>query len=165
MSGDRREDILVELQTVLGAISGIKGVWRDRGVLRPSMAPAILLLDGNETRQTRVEGRGHMQMPPAVFTLKPEIAILLPPRDTVQNLTLGGLPQPIGPDLSAWRVAIIAAVINDSNLVSMCSPNQVTYDGYSTDFRVGQEIGAFGAWMLFMFSFSYSLDPSRLTVQ
>jgi len=162
MTNDRREDILARLQVVLGGVPNVRGVWRDRGVLKQSMAPAILLLDGNETRQTRVEGRGHTQMPPAVFTLKPQIAILLPPRDTVQNLTLGGVPQPIGPDLSAYRVAIIAAVLNDEQIIWMCEPNGLTYDGFTTDMRVGQELGAFGPWMLFMFSFNYTFDASQL---
>jgi hypothetical protein len=165
VSHDKREDIIVEIQTALSGLPGCKGVWRDRGMLKPSMAPAILLLDGDEMRQTNVVGRGRVEMPPAVFTLKPQIAILLPPRDTVTNLTLGGEPAPIGPDLSAWRVAIVAAVLNDPQLVALCSPHQITYDGATTDMKIGQDLGVFGPWTLYMFSFSYSVDPAQLISQ
>lgn len=160
---DRREQILERLQTILVTVPNIVSVWRDRGVLPPAKCPAILLLDGDESRQTRVEGKQHVQMPPAVFTFRPEIAIVLPPRDTVQNLTLGGMPAAVGPALSSFRAAILAAVLNDIEIVTLCIPSgQITYDGYTTDMRVGQEIGAQGPFMLFRFSLGYTLDPANL---
>ncbi len=46
---DTREAILEELQTVLGSVSGIVQVWRDRGQIDEAASlPAIILLDGTE---------------------------------------------------------------------------------------------------------------------
>lgn len=161
---DTREAILQRLNTILAAVPNVVSVWRDRGVLPPAKCPAILLLDGDETRQTRVESAiTVVQMPPAVFTFRPEIAIVLPPRDTVQNLTLDGLPAPAGPALSAFRASILATVLNDQTLIGLCSPTgKIIYEGYRTDMQSGAELGAQGPHMLFRFSISYVLDPQAL---
>jgi hypothetical protein len=66
--------------------------------------------------------------------------------------------------LSAFRAAILAVILTDDDLVGLCSPSgQISYDGYTTDMRVGQDIGATGPFMVFRFSFSYTLDPERLS--
>lgn len=160
---DKREDILSLMESLLAAVPGVRGVWRDRADIKRDMTPAILLLDGNERRLTVFSSRSGVQMPPAIFQLKPQVAIVLPPRDVLNNLTLNGQPLAIGPSLSAYRTLIVSTILDDQNLVNLLSPSgQLAYDGYDTDMRTGAEIGAFGPFMVHNFSINYSMDPSQL---
>jgi hypothetical protein len=160
---DRREEILTQMQAVLETVPSVAGVWRNRGVLPRLAAPAIILLDGSERRQTAMRPGSGVQMAPAIFTLKPQVAIVLPQRDTVQNTELNGAALPVGPALSAYRALIVPAILEDQDLINLCSSGQITYDGYETDMKTGEEIGAFGSFMIFLFSLSYVMDPSTLT--
>lgn len=161
---DTREAILSRLQVILEGVPSVVGVWRDRGVLPRIDAPAIIMLDGTERRLTSFTARDGVSMPPAIFQLKPQVAIVLPQRDTVQNLTLGGGALPIGPALSAYRVLIVSAVLGDQDLINIATnaSGQISYDGFDSDFKTGDDIGAFGAFLIFNFSFSYVVDPSLL---
>lgn len=160
---DKREDILSLMQTLLEAVPGVRGVWRDRGVITKQMTPAILLLDGNERRLSVFKASSGVQMPPAVFQVKPQVAIVLPPRDVLNNLTLNGQSLAIGPSLSAYRTLIVSTILDSQDLVNLVSPTgQIAYDGYDTDMRTGDEIGAFGPFMVFNFSINYSMDPAQL---
>jgi hypothetical protein len=160
---DRREDILTQMQAVLETVPSVTGVWRDRPGLKRIEAPVIVLLDGNERRQTVFRGTSGTQMPPAVFKLQPQVAIVLPPRDTLSNLTLNGQPLPVGPALSAYRTLIVSAVLGDQGLINLCgSVGTISYDGYDTDMKTGEEIGAFGPFMQFMFTLAYPMDPDEL---
>jgi hypothetical protein len=151
------------METILSGIPSVRGVWRDRGDVQRMRAPAIIMLDGSEQRLTQFRPSDGVQMPPGIFQVKPQVAIVLPPRDTVQNTTLGGADLPVGPALSAYRTLIVSAILNDDTLIDKCSPSgQITYDGYRTDMDIEKEIGAFGPFMVFMFSLSYSVDPEDL---
>lgn len=160
---DKREQILALMQTLLGTIPGVRGVWRDRGDVKKQMTPAILLLDGSERRLTQIRASDGVQMPPAIFQLKPQVAIVLPPRDVLNNLTLNGQPLAIGPSLSAYRTLIVAAILESQDLVGLVgSSGQIVFDGVDTDMRTGDEIGAFGPFMVLNFSINYFMDPSQL---
>ena len=55
---DKREMIMVRLTELLGAVSGIKGVFRDRGELPPrDKTPGIILLDGVERLRTEIANK------------------------------------------------------------------------------------------------------------
>lgn len=159
---DRREEILLYLMELLGQIEGITAVYRDRGELPDDKLPAAVLLDGKETLKSSISGHKFNAMPTALFGLYPQIFIILRPRDDVSNETLDGVPAPVGPELSAFRVKVLNAM-KDENLALMLGANgQVEYLGFDTDMQTGSTIGAMGAQMQFHFCFYYVLDPSEL---
>lgn len=166
MSEDTREDILSYLhEGLLPNISGIKSTWRNRGGLDDIERPAVILLDGKEfifPPFREVPGRKTVKMPPVVMTLKPQIFIVLQLRDNVTNMTLNNAPDPVGPELSAWRMKVKAAIENDPTLIGLLTDNgQITYCGCDTDMQTGSSIGALGAMLQFDYEFNYVLFPPR----
>lgn len=165
MMDDRRERIMLQLAELLGAVEGIRGVFRDRGELPPrDKTPGIILLDGSERIKTELRGRNFTSMPAAVFTLRPQIFLVLTPRDDVTNRTLDGQVNEVWKELSLFRMRIMDAVLNDESLVALISDNgSVVYNGYDSDMKTNSTIGAEGAQMQFHFDISYVLNPSNLS--
>jgi len=168
MSYDTREDILVRLEELLGEVSGIVTVWRNRGGFpsnktgEPPVRPAVILLDGTESLTMDVQSNKSVKMTPAIFSLKPQIFVVLELRDDVTNMTLNGVDDPIGPELSDWRMKIKTAVENDPTLLSLLTTSgQIAYLGCDTDMQTGSTIGALGAHMQFHYEFRYVLFPPR----
>lgn len=159
---NRRQLILSQLVQLLSGVEGVRGVYRNRGQLPPrEKTPGIILLDGVIERKTPVDGFNITQMPPAVFTLKPEIVLALTPRDTVDNSTLNNVANPVDEEMATFEQAIVGAVLNDDTLVALVGDEgSVIYDGFESDMRNGSTIGADGAVMIFKFAISYVLDPS-----
>lgn len=157
-----RQDILSYLMTLLGQVRGVQGVYRNRGQLPPrEKTPGIILLDGIIERKTAVDGFNITQMPPAVFTLKPEVVLALTPRDGVDNIMVSGVENPVDAEMAKFEVAIVGAVLNDDTLVAMVGDEgSVVYDGFDSDMRNGSTIGAEGAVIIFKFAISYVLNPS-----
>jgi len=135
-----REDILARIEALLGSISGIGGVWRNRGDFTNPELPVAVLLDGEEELDPSedIQRMKFGRMPSARMILKPDILIIARQRDTVSNQTLAGSPAPIGPELSSWRDKVLAAVINDQTLLSLLTPTgQIVYRGCETDMQFG----------------------------
>lgn len=152
-------DHMVEL---LGQVTGVKGVFHNRGELPPrEKTPGIIYLDGTVQRKTPVDGFNITQMPPAVFTLHPEVVLALTPRDNVNNDLLDGIPNPVDVEMAAFEQQIVGLILSDDTLVAMVGDSgSVIYDGFESDMRNGSTIGATGAVMIFKFAISYVLDPS-----
>lgn len=166
---DKRELIILRLEALLATVSGITAVYRDRGELPDGKIigklPAVILLDGREARSELTPNKisGHVQMPPGLFTLFPQIFVVLKPRDTLANETLNKVAAPVGPELSAYRVKVLKAILNDDTLIALVGPNgQIDYVGHDTDMQTGSTLGALGAMIQFHFSFTYVLKPSDL---
>jgi hypothetical protein len=171
MSADLREEILAYLEMILGTVSGIRTVWRNRDQLGDDeieSLPAIILLDG---REEAIEGeqivRHHMvRMPPVIMRLLPEVLVQLYPRSGVQQLYVRETLSPAGPELSDWRMKVMAVVINDPGLVGtdrqheglLTSSGGVRYLGCETDYRLG---AAMTGQMMLGFEFRYPLMPPR----
>jgi hypothetical protein len=153
-----REDILVQIGTILGSIAGVKSFARDRGEFQDLELPAIIMLDGREDIvEANVARLKSVKMPPAVFRLQPQIFVILRQRDDATNLTLDGDDAPIGPELSAWRDAVLAALINDPVLIDMLgTTGQIVYRGMTTDMITGATLQ--GMMQLFL-DFNYVLMP------
>ena len=134
-----REDILVRLEEVLGNITGITSVYRDRGEMPIEKLPAAVLLDGSEVLASAPLAQRSADMAPAFFILSPQVFIILQPRDDMTNSTLNGEPAPVGPELSAYRDQVLAAVINDSVLASIVT-RQIVYRGCDTDMQSGSSM-------------------------
>lgn len=159
---DKREEILLLLMELLGDIEGITAVYRDRGELPNDKLPAAVLLDGSERLRTHISGKSFVQMPPAMFTLSPQIFIILKPRDDISNEKLDGVDAPVGPELSLYRRRVINAM-KDENLAMLLGPNgQIECLKIDTDMQTGSTIGAMGAQMQFHYDLTYLLDPSDL---
>jgi hypothetical protein len=162
---DRREQVNLAVIALLAAVPGIKGVFRDRGELPPQeLTPGIVYLDGTERIKTQIEGRNFVGMPTAVFTMRPQIFLVLTMRTDASNTLLpDGTVLPVGVELSSFRVAIINAVVHDESLIALVGPNgSIVYEGHDTDMQTGSTIGSLGATMQFHFAISYVLDPTEL---
>jgi hypothetical protein len=165
---DYREAILEQLQTLLSGVSGIAGVYRDRGDLSTMELPAIILLDGSEENTmaeeaVRNKSRG---WPGGIVNLKPDIIVVLQPRSDASNTTIDGpngvlIPaSPIGPEISQWRMSVRAAIENDPTLLSFLSPQgQITYLGSDTDMYTDSP--TLQGRLLIRYSFRYWLTPIR----
>ena len=163
-------DVLAEVNAqmilLLGAVPGIKGVFRDRSELPPQdRTPGIVYLDGVEKIKTVLAGGNFTAMPVAVFTLRPQVFLVLTLRTNADNTLLpNGTVLPVADEMEAFRVKIIGAVANDDTLVALIGDNgSVVYEGFDTDMQTGSTIGSLGATMQFHFAISYVLDPSDLT--
>lgn len=162
MSADTREDILRRLVEVLQTgVPGLRNVFRDRDQMKKDMLPAAVVLDGSEQLfgspdqiQTR-DGK----MPPVVMTMMPQIWLSVIPRDKVDNLTVDGVDNPVGEELSAFRMLIRAAVDNDPTLLALLTQNgQLVYMGCETDMTIGSSIKGN---MMLQYHIRYVLMPSR----
>lgn len=166
---DVPELILTQLATLLGEMSGVQGVYRDRGdlvgrfLVSPTSVleelPAVLLLQGGSDLTMDPAPLKSRLMPPAIFALKPEIYIICKPHDDATNLTRSDIADPIYTELSDWRVRVDAAVMNDPTLISILgSSGQIIFHGYETDMRNGGELLGM---MQMRYEFRYLWTPSR----
>jgi hypothetical protein len=155
-----REDILVQIGAILAAIAGVKTFCRNRGEMSDVELPAIIMLDGREDIvDNRVAQMKSVKMPPAVFRLQPQIFVILRQRDDATNLTLDGEDAPIGPELSYWRDAVLAALINDPVLIEMLTTTgQVVFRAMETDMQTG---GTMQGMMRLSIDFNYVWQPAQ----
>ena len=168
MSGDTREAILEQLQTLLSSVSGIAGVYRDRGDLSTMELPAIVLLDGSEDNpmaDLAVQNKS-VRFPGGAMNLKPDIIVLLQPRSDASNTTIDGpngllVPaSPIGPEISQWRMSVRAAIENDPTLITLLYPQGgMTFLGSETDMFA--ESPTLQGRIIIRYSFRYWLTPIR----
>lgn len=165
-----REEILERIVAVLGAVPGVAISARNRADLADTTLadafPAVIVLDGAEDMVQQIVPNKTVRMPPAIMRLRPEIFVILPQRDDATNQTLGGVDQPIGPDLSAFRDSCLAALINDAVLCGngrdvqglLTTSGQIVYRGCSTDMASGRTL--WGQLQLFI-DFHYVWVPPR----
>ena len=161
MTVGSREDILQHLQSLLGNITGLVGCFRNRGDLpnEPDKVPAAILLDGTERLVQTIPVQNRAMMPPAIMGLRPQIFVILRPRDDLTNETLDGIAAAIGPELTYYRDQVLAAIVNEPTLLSLLTPDgQITYEGCDTDMQTGSSIRG---QLLMHFEFKYVLFPPR----
>jgi len=155
-----REDILERIIGVLGGVSGVMEASRNRSEFTQDKLPAIILLDGSEeiAMDEPVPRLKTVRMVPAIMRLRPEIFVILPQRADATNTVMpDGTYNPIGPALSFWRDAVLAALINDATLVALLtSSGQIVYRGCATDMATGRTM--WGQLQLFI-DFHYVWFP------
>lgn len=152
---DRRELILARLETLLASIDDApaENVFRNRAVLPEDKRPAMVLLDGVE--DVSLSGGPKSSRGPAAYfcTLRPQIFAVLQRRE---------IPEAgqIGPELSQYRVAIMAAVMHDDDLLEIVETNgMIEYSGSETDMQTGSTMEG---QLQMNFAFRYRLDPQEL---
>lgn len=152
---DRREDILSRIKAILDGIPGYN-VYRNRGDLPKLELPALVLLDADEDVPIVPGGAAPARARPAsasvLLRLKPEIYVALKNRGT-QNTG-------VGEDLSAARITIIKAIMQDATLHTSVGANgQIAYVGCQADMGYRRELEG---KLLILFSFTYPLIVSEL---
>ena len=153
---DKRELILLRLLTLLGTVSGDVplSVVRNRAEIPTDKLPALVLLDGKEVARNpdmqRTRGGARV---PAVFTLTPQVFIVLQPRDTIDN-------PGVGEELSDLRMQVLQAFIQDDELWGLVGSNgEIINLGHDTDLQTGSTV--LGQMQLH-FEISYVFDPADL---
>lgn len=120
---DRREAVLARLLALAQEIPGVRMAVRNTTSISDNARPAIIILDGDESRRTGASGRG-----PMIMDMTPEIYILR-----------GGKPEEIGAGLSALRTAFLRAVLFDDTLADIIGANgEIAFDSTQTDLASGR---------------------------
>lgn len=147
---DRREQILERLRA-LAKVRGVGTVARNRMTLTDQDAlPAVILYDGEEM----------VTPPPNSFrpALQPYIITMLP----WFQITLQGDDATIGESLNALRMKLLAAVLNDAELLALSLDGRsVRPDATITKFA-GAQRAAQGD-MALRFSIMYALRASDVS--
>lgn len=152
---DRREEILARLLEILGTISLVQVVVRNRGELPSAKRPAIVLLDGDEVaRESVPQQRGRLTLAPNLVDLTPEIYAIMDQREPANDR--------IGEDMNALRVEIIRTISTDATLASILGSNgEIKYEGCITDMASGRSMEG---QMHIRMTFTYALRVSDLSL-
>lgn len=150
---DKREQVLTRIFAVLETIPGVVSHVRNRVELSDDKRPALYLLDGDETADETAFGKGRLNASPNIITLKPEVWVSLENRQPKN--------ENLGQDLNAYRVLLIKAMLNDSQLIALTGGDfgNIRYMGAVTDLARGRDTAGV---MGLMFAFVYMLKPSEL---
>lgn len=157
MSLDKREAILERMLALLQTVNSVTppfSVFRNRGEIPTEKLPALVLLDGREDLKypAMTHTRGGAVVP-TVFDLKPQVFVVLKPRDDINNVG-------VGEELSATRMQILKAFIQDDELRAMLGSNgEINYLGHETDLQTG---AAMVGQMQLNFQLSYVFNPNDL---
>ncbi len=123
---DVREQILARILVVLGTVEGVARVARNRPDVPGLSRPAAVLHDGGESERDKgLGGRavGQQDRRIQVFDLAPIIHLLI----GADIADIGGL-------LSMLRLRILAAILNDSELITLRGRNgEIRYAGCQVD--------------------------------
>jgi hypothetical protein len=155
---DVREEILVRLLEVLNSNEAIPLVvaYRNRADVETMARPCAVLLDGAETATgslQRKSGRGP-DVRVDLMEMRPQIFLFLRARKESEAAERG-------PELNEFRIGIMNAVRNDTQLLELVGSNgSIFYRGCDTDMQTGEAVQGM---MLFHFAFQYILDPRDLS--
>ena len=138
MINDRRAKIIARLEAVLSglAITLSSGsipagnYVHNLGELPANKVPGVILLDGDEVAGLPLSAAPGRQTPPRdkMMKMTPEIYVVLDVRKGAKQ------NENVGEDLNIARVAVLAAVLGDAGLQSLCGANgEICYDGCVTD--------------------------------
>jgi hypothetical protein len=146
---DVREEILVRLLAIAGAVPGVVTAARNRNNIAENERPAILILDADEAAEPN-DPVNRPANAPRRIGMTPEIYILL-----------GAKPDNVGASINGLRQRFLGAVMHDAELGQIIGTNgRIRYEGCATGLTLGRKIEAeMGVSM----TFSYFLIPSDLT--
>ncbi len=118
---DTREDILARLVAICTATSGVAAVIRNSLDVAKLNRPAVVILDGAEQLLDRpLSGRGQVAWEVQRMNLTPLIAVHVRANNAVDAGTL----------MSLYRSRVLAAILNDSTLITTLGTNgAIQYEG------------------------------------
>jgi hypothetical protein len=157
---DKRELILLRMKAILDGVPGIVAAWRDRGEVPPTDSetkavnlPALVLLDGTEDIKVSTSGKNQYgRIPATIFTLKPQIYIILMPQSEIPNT--------LGEQLSAFRISVYKAITSDAALAGLLGTSGgIEYRGSVSDMQSG---GSLEGQMRMDFWLDYVFNPAEL---
>jgi hypothetical protein len=159
---DRRQNVLDRLFILLSELyvpllGGPNGptsinpnnVVRNRNEVQADKLPGIILLDGDEVRDSRAtlppRGQEENAVPTEIMRMTPEIYVVLDARG-IQN-------ENVGEDLNTARLAILGVILPDRTLQSIVGGNgNITYDACVTDLARNRTMkGQLGISISFMY--------------
>jgi hypothetical protein len=147
---DRRELILARLAIVLGGVEGVVSFKRNDPTVVESQLPCVLLFDGDETASVpRGWNKGRPAPFPMLVAARPEVYLMVDDSDPVNA----------GATLNLLHDRIVKAVLNDSELQSLCVDQWLLYEGSQVAFALGR---ALEGEMGLNFTFNYLLDPKAV---
>jgi hypothetical protein len=164
---DRREAIIERLLAIGQGASGIAAAHRDFGPTPTGILgvprPAFLLYSGSTKIAQPTEAllrHKSTRMPTTLWVMSPQIVILEANRDTVENVMLDGVADPVGPRLSSWSMMFNDLIVNDEQLIDLVTVNGTHFlIAEQTDLQVGRTVGAYGAWLMMLYEFYYPRFP------
>jgi len=169
---DRRQAILTQVFTLLSGLTielsetnaannlpisiPAGNIVRNRNVLPKQLVPGIIMCDGDEINDPRIQrkerGSTETGVPPQVMKMTPEIYVVLDERKP-GNVN-------VGEDLNLARLAILAVLLPDRTLQAITGTNgDILYDAAVTDLARNRAMeGQLGLAL----TFSYPLLPSEV---
>ncbi len=164
---DRREQIIERLVAIVGTIPGV--VLTGRNLIDPpdSQLPAIIIHDGDEESDeddvTREQARGGRAPGPVRVAMHPLLVVSVEPPPTAPVTATDGTvswEDQVGPVLSAFRLAILKAVLFDAPLAAVYTTNgRVVYHGMTSYLDKGAAVIGRSA---LTFRIVYPLIPQEL---
>jgi hypothetical protein len=164
MSLAKSELINLRIVAALGNVPGITPgkVYRDRGEFdeKKVIPPIIVYLDGTErkildaTTNRRDGARGGVPaVVPMILEKVPQIFFIMKPKKIDDAAEYG-------PEISDWRMKVLAAVLKDDALLALLGANGgIDYRGMDTDMQTGRTMEG---QLEFKFAFRYIFNPSDL---
>jgi len=165
MATNKREQILGQLVTILQGVPGFVNVWRDRDAGAPRdpttqdpLLPAAIVLDGKVIPEVAAKWvmdftTGTQKLSPGLYSLQPQVWIVLMPRETIENINVGS-------ELSDFEQKVIKAVTTDETLIGILGMNgKIEYRGNETDMQSGSSLEG---QMKVDFAFTYVMNPADL---
>lgn len=141
---DVRELILSRFHSVVAAVAGIQNAERNRIQWDDRQLPAVSVLEGDEEVSESDLPRGRPSARPYLVTATPQVYV-----------RVGGTE--VGTDLNTLRLAIIEAILNDSELVAMSLNGRgIRYAGMQSTLAAARSMD--GAFVL-VFAITYELRP------
>ena len=146
---DKREAILARLLAIAESVEDVVFTARNNVEITDRQVPALIILEGDEETPAVSELRHRKPEAPVPVVMIPEICIV--------GMTA---TEDIGETLNGFRVAVIKAVLRDSELIALLgTTGAIAYRGMVSDLGGGR---AMLGRMFLRFAISYFLKPAEL---
>lgn len=145
---DIREAIMARMLEIAEGVEEITVAYRNVKTVADTYLPAFIVLEGDEEADDNdPPKRGPMSVRRVQMT--PQIVI-----------ASGAKPEDIGTELNGLRVAVIKAILSDTQLRDLTLDSTgVRYDGFESDLVLGRTMLG---QMAVRFRLTYKFDPNDL---
>lgn len=145
---DIREAIMVRMLEIAEGVEEIAAAYRNIKTVADTKLPALIVNEGDEEADDNdPPKRGPMSVRRVVMT--PQIVI-----------ASGATPEDVGTELNGLRVAVIKAILSDTQLRDLTLDSTgVRYDGFESDLFLGRTMMG---QMAVRFRLTYQFNPNDL---
>lgn len=146
---DVREQVLARLNVILAGVPGVVRAKRNDPSVPEGLRPAVLMLDGDEDRDPRSDGRNHPSNAPFILYAKPEVYVMV-----------SGTPEEASKALNELQDYIVKLVLKDPELIRLTKDKDgIRYEGARMATSNGR---ALEAEMALDFTFAYLFNAKAL---